>query len=130
MVKVLARAPSRLGLGQIAEAGDFENRDSDRSSGYSGQPPFRLSLGTGTRLGKARRELPHQRFGSRFPLVLFLVGCGAPDAELIELAEKEQLHRQEVLESQVWRMLEDARSQTLSSRFAARGYACKTSSRC
>ena len=49
----------------------------------------------------------------------YFLWASAPDAELIELGQKEQLHREEVLEAQVWRMLEDPRSEALSSRFAA-----------
>ncbi len=49
----------------------------------------------------------------------YFLWASAPDAELIELGQKEQLHREEVLQGQVWRMLDDPRSESLASRFAA-----------
>ncbi|MDH3223569.1 MAG: DUF1592 domain-containing protein [Gemmatimonadota bacterium] len=51
-------------------------------------------------------------------LSFFLWGT-LPDQELVDLAESGRLSRTEVLEAQVDRMLEDPRSEALSTRFAA-----------
>ncbi|HEY7328581.1 MAG TPA: DUF1592 domain-containing protein [Gemmataceae bacterium] len=49
----------------------------------------------------------------------FFLWSSIPDDELLDLAEKGDLHRPEVLEKQVRRMLGDERSRTLANDFAA-----------
>jgi mono/diheme cytochrome c family protein len=49
----------------------------------------------------------------------FFLWSSIPDAELLKLAERNELHKPEVFEKQVRRMLADARSHNLATNFAA-----------
>ncbi len=49
----------------------------------------------------------------------FFLWSSLPDEELLELAERGQLHRTEVLSSQVERMLSDSRARNLATNFAS-----------
>jgi hypothetical protein len=52
----------------------------------------------------------------------FLLWSSIPDDELLDLAERGELQKPEVLEAQVRRMLADPRSQALSTNFAAQWF--------
>lgn len=49
----------------------------------------------------------------------FFLWSSLPDGELLELAERDQLHQPEILSSQVQRMLADRKCQNLSTNFAS-----------
>ena len=89
-----------MALRSILVSPKFLFRFEDQPSGLAGSAPYRISdLELASRLS-------------------FFLWSSVPDDELLEIAEKKNLHQPEILRRQVRRMLADPRSQALVENFA------------
>jgi mono/diheme cytochrome c family protein len=97
--------------------GDFEAGIETALSSILVNPQFLFHI---------ERDPPNGAPGTVYPIddvalasrLSFFLWSSIPDAELLDLAEKGALHRPEVLEQRVSRMLADKRSQSLITSFA------------
>jgi cytochrome c551/c552 len=103
---------------QAREGADFESgiRRALRAVLVSPRFLFRLEEPPATAKGGQNYRIGDVALASRLS---FFLWDAAPDAELLAAARANVLHTPAVLEKQVRRMLQDARSERLSTRFAA-----------
>ena len=102
---------------EARRTGDFEDgiRMALQSILVSPLFVFRLERGPGAAAAEGTRRIAEDDLASR--LSFFLWGTG-PDAELMAAAQNGQLRTSAQIEKQVRRMLQDRRSEALSTRFA------------